>query len=202
MKIVETHALVRAGAFARSKEWQSIRDTICEAIQGVVWPPGSDRFMIYPESGKARGEGNGVKPIKDAAILYLAQHGWRSEYPWPVAARRRPGKIDAVFQSSKGLIAFEWETGNVSSSHRALNKLCLSLIQGVAVGGVLVVPSRKLYRFLTDRIGNVDELEPYFDLWSSIRCEEGVLEVIVVEHDEESLAVPRIEKGTDGRNLI
>jgi hypothetical protein len=202
MKIVETHPLIQAGIFASSEEWQSIRGTILEAIQGVVWPPGSDRFTIHPESGKARGEGNGVKPIKDAAILYLEQRGWSSEYLWPVAARKKPGKIDAAFHSSKGLIGFEWETGNISSSHRALNKLCLSLVQGLAVGGVLVVPSRKLYRFLTDRIGNVAELEPYFDLWRSIPCEEGVLEVIVIEHDDESFDVPRIEKGTDGRSLI
>ena len=202
MRVVETHTLVSAGPFARSDEWSSLRRTILEAIDAVVWPPGSDRFTIHPQSGKKRGEGNGVTPIKNAAVLHLEQRGWKSEYPWPVAARKKPGKIDAAFQSTKGLVGFEWETGNISSSHRALNKLCLGLVQGLTIGGILVVPSRELYRFLTDRIGNVAELEPYFDLWRAIPCEEGVLEIIVIEHDAESFDVPRIEKGTDGRSLL
>ena len=61
------------------------------------------------------------------------------------------------------------------------------------------VPSRKLYHFLTDRIGNVSELEPYFPLWSKVPCSKGILEIVVIEHDAESWDVPRIPKGTDGR---
>src|SRR5437762_1953060 len=38
------------------------------AIDAVRWPPESAGFTIRPESGKKRGEGNGVKPIKDAFI--------------------------------------------------------------------------------------------------------------------------------------
>ena len=67
------------------------------------------------------------------------------------------------------------------------------------IGGVLVVPSRRLYVWLTDRIGNITELEPYFPLWSAIPCDQGILEIIVIEHDAESVDVPRIPKGTDGR---
>lgn len=93
----------------------------------------------------------------------------------------------------------EWETGNVSSSHRAMNKMALGLMKGGLVATSLVVPSRRLYKFLTDRIGNEPELEPYFDLWRSIPCQQGVFEVIVIEQDFESFDVPRIPKGTDGR---
>ena len=63
------------------------------------------------------------------------------------------------------------------------------------------MPSRKLYRFLTDRIGNITELEPYFDLWKSMPCDNGVLEIVVIEHDAESKKVRRIPKGTSGRAL-
>ena len=87
-------------------------------------------------------------------------------------------------------------------SHRSLNKLCLGLLRGETAGGFLVVPSRKLYRFLTDRIGNVAELEPYFEFWAATPCTEGVLEIVAIEHDAESLNVPRIGKGTDGRSLL
>lgn len=202
MNIVATHQIIAKGSFATSDEWKNIRNIVHNAIRAVVWPPGADTFTIYPQSGKKRGEGNGVTPLKSAAITYLIEHGWKANYPWPVGARRVPGNIDAAYQAQKGLIGFEWETGNISSSHRSLNKMCLGLLRGETIGGFLVVPSRKLYGFLTDRIGNVSELEPYFEFWAATPCQEGTLEIVVIEHDAESLDVPRIGKGTDGRNLL
>ena len=68
-------------------------------------------------------------------------------------------------------------------------------------GGVLVVPSNRLAPYLTDRIGNLRELVPYFPLWSSVAVECGYLGVIAVEQDGESFEVPRIPKGTDGRAM-
>ena len=173
MKIVDAPILIAKGPFAASEEWQAIRKTVHHAIGAVVWPPGADTFTIYPQSGKKRGEGNGVTPIKDAAITYLMANGWKEEFPWPVGARKTPGNIDAAYASSQGLVGFEWETGNISSSHRSLNKMCLGLLRGETVGGFLVVPSRKLYRFFTDRIGNVAELEPYFELWAATPCQNA-----------------------------
>jgi hypothetical protein len=79
--------------------------------------------------------------------------------------------------------------------------MALGLLKGVLVCGVLVVPSRKLYPYLTDRIGNFAELAPYLDLWKSIPCKSGVLEIVVIEHDATSHSVPRIPKGTSGRAL-
>jgi hypothetical protein len=79
--------------------------------------------------------------------------------------------------------------------------MCLGLLKGALIAGVLILPSRALYRFLTDRIGNWDELVPYLDLWRSVPAKSGVLEIIVIEHDETSTSVPRIPKGTDGRAL-
>jgi len=80
--------------------------------------------------------------------------------------------------------------------------MALLLMEGLIAAGTLVVPSRQLYKYLTDRIGNVSELEPYWPLWRAIRCSNGVLEVVVIEHDETSLNVPRIPKGTDGRAIV
>jgi hypothetical protein len=107
--------------------------------------------------------------------------------------------MDAAYVFDEGIVCFEWETGNISSSHRSLNKMCLGLLKGAIKAGMLVVPSRQLYPFLTDRIGNIAELEPYFDLWRSTQCAEGVLDIVVIEHDATSMNVPRIPKGTDGR---
>lgn len=201
MKIVACHRLIECGEFAFSQRYSEVRDEVLQSIWAVDWPQGSGRFSIYPEKGKRRGEGNGVKPIKRVAMDRLRAFGWEIEMPWPVGERLRPGNMDAGRETSDGLISFEWETGNISSSHRSLNKLCLGLLTGKVIAGFLVVPSRALYPYLTDRIGNVAELEPYFPLWSSIPCAAGSLEVIVVEHDELSESVPRIPKGTDGRAI-
>lgn len=83
-----------------------------------------------------------------------------------------------------------------------MNKLCLGLLRGVFLGAVLVLPSRKLYPYLTDRIGNYEELEPYFDIWRAVRIEEGFLAIFVIEHDRLDENVPKITKGTDGRALV
>lgn len=113
----------------------------------------------------------------------------------------RTGDLDALKQTSAGWIGFEWETGNVSSSHRAINKLLLTFLKRRLVGGFLAVPSNDLKPYLTDRIGNIGELEPYFPLWSAVPVTNAALRIVVVEHDGVSKAVPRIPKGRDGRAL-
>jgi len=201
VKIVRVETLINRGRYATSPDWHTTRNALHEAIRRVSWPPGTGCFTIFPESGKKRGRGNGVTPIKRGLMAELRQHGWKLEEPLDLATVKRPGKLDAVLYTNHGPVAVEWETGNVSSSHRALNKMGLGLLKGVLAAGVLIVPSRRLYKYLTDRVGNINELEPYFDLWRSIRCDQGVLEVVVIEQDAESRNVPRIPKGTDGRAL-
>lgn len=201
MKIVQIETLISAGDFANSEEWGRIRLGLHESVAATDWPPGSGTFTIYPQSGKRRGEGNGVKPIKNECIRRLLALGWKTEEPLAVASNLQPGDLDAVYYSTAGPVAMEWETGNVSSSHRALNKMAIGLMQGLLVGASLVLPSRKLYKWLTDRIGNYPEIAPYLDLWRAVPVKNGVLEIIVIEQDAESLDVPRIPKGTDGRSL-
>ncbi|PTN34442.1 hypothetical protein [Desulfonatronum sp. SC1] len=201
MKIVRTEILIDAGGFSTSPEWQAIQEQLSNAIRSVEWPPGSGSFILHDESGKKRGQGSGVTPIKDACMLRLKDYGWSLETPVDIAAVRRPGKMDATLPVGERLFCVEWETGNISSSHRAVNKMALGLLKGALVGGALVVPSRKMYKYLTDRIGNFQELEPYFPLWRSVPVRNGVLAVIAIEHDGVSKDVPRIGKGTDGRAL-
>ena len=164
-------------------------------------PAGQANSRSTPNLERSRGEGNGVKPIKLGLMGELKEQGWKLEEPLDIAILKKPGKLDAVLYTDYGPVALEWETGNISSSHRALNKIALGLLKGVLACGILVVPSRELYKYLTDRIGNMAELEPYFDLWRSIPCEQGVLEIVAIEHDATSMDVPRILKGTSGRAL-
>ncbi|MDI6824861.1 MAG: hypothetical protein QME93_08350 [Bacillota bacterium] len=99
------------------------------------------------------------------------------------------------------MFCVERETGNISSSHRAMNKMALGILRGLMAGGILILPTRQMYKYLTDRVGNFPELEPYFPLWQSLRVTRGFLAVIAVEHDGVSKDVPRIPKGTNGRAL-
>jgi hypothetical protein len=63
--------------------------------------------------------------------------------------------------------------------------MCLALMGGLADAGVLVVPLFYLYPLLTDRIGNIKELQPYFNFWSRVGqlMARGILAVAEVEHD-------------------
>lgn len=196
MKIVHVETLLAKGQYARSREWHTLRKRLHEAIRAVDWPPGSGAFTIYPDR-----KGNGVEPIKHGLMRQLESEGWKLEEPLDLATVKKPGKLDAVLYGSRGPVALEWETGNISSSHRALNKMALGLLKQLLACGTLVVPSQELYRFLTDRVGNFSELIPYLEYWRATPYESGVLEIVVIEQDAVSDEVPRIPKGTSGRAL-
>lgn len=201
MKILQTRYLIRKGSFPDSPLMDRILGEITESILSAKWPHGSDKFSLLP--GKHR---NGVKPIKDGCMAFLRQKDWTLELRVHLGSREKPGKIDAAKNLPDGrYFAFEWETGNISSTHRALNKMGIGLLDGILAGGILVLPSRAMYRHLTDRVGNYNEIQPYFPVWEcleqSTRIHDGVLAVIEVEHDDVSDDAPPIPKGTDGRAL-
>lgn len=157
--------LIDKGGVAASQLWRHIQRDELQAITSIQWPSGSGAFILYDEPGKRRGEGNGVKPIKDACMLYLRGQGWLLEYDLGLAGI---GRVDAAYLVDGQHFALEWETGNVSSTHRALSKMVLAMLKGALIGGVLILPSRNMYRYLTDRIGNFEEVEPYFPLWEAL----------------------------------
>lgn len=197
MKIVKIEFLIDSCNLSKSIEVQTIFKEIKEAIFSVAHPKGNREFTIYPEK-----KANGVVPIKKSFLESLVNNDWRCEHRMSIASRLRPGPIDAVKQVREDrFFAVEWETGNISSSHRALNKMAVGLLDGILVGGVLILPSRNMYQYLTDRVGNFSEIEPYFPVWKNLNIAEGVLAVIEIEHDSESFDVPQIRKGTDGRAL-
>jgi len=202
MKLVGMEVLIDKGRFSSTRQWKKIHSQIKDSIKAIEWPPGSGSFTIYKQSGKKRGEGSGVKPIKEAFVAKLESYGWELEKKLDIATVRTPGRIDATYKIGDKFFAVEWETGNISSSHRALNKMALEIIKGILIGGILILPTRELYQYLTDRIGNLRELAPYFPMWKALHCDEGFLAVISVEHDDATTEVPRIRKGTNGRALV
>ena len=121
MRIVQVETLISRGTYSGSADWHNTRHNLHQAIREVDWPHGSGTFAIYPERGKRRREGNGVTPIEQVLMETLHEQGWQLEEPMDIATVRRPGKLDAVRYTENGPVALEWETGNTSSSHRALN---------------------------------------------------------------------------------
>ena len=195
MKIVQIETLIDAGHFFRSDEWKIIKGHIVQAIKSVEWPPGSGSFTLYDESGKERGKGSGVKPIKEACMHKLKSFGWQLETRLDIATVVRPGPLDATFPVRDRLFCVEWETGNISSSHRAINKMALGILKKILIGGALIVPTREMYNYLTDRIGNFREIRPYFPLWKALHVDEGLLGGCPRIHDYKKIVPLKIEVG-------
>ena len=197
MKLIQMKALITAGDFELTHDFASIQDDIDTGLRAMEWPPGTKSFSLNPTL-----KGNGVKPIKSAFMKHLGERGWFLEHRMELGSRLKPGPVDAVRPvGSKKFFAVEWETGNISSSHRAVNKMALGLIDGLLAGGILIFPSRHMYKYLTDRVGNFEELEPYFPIWEKLNIDEGYLAILEIEPDAYSEDVPLFPKGTDGWNL-
>ena len=108
---VET--LLNCGPYAKSRHWAKARGSIHQAVKKCVWPPGSRKFTIYPESGKKRGEGNGVGPIKAEFISQLRKQQWTIEGAAKNCFGQGLGDFDAVIQGPEGLIVVEWKSSYV-----------------------------------------------------------------------------------------
>ena len=176
---------------------------------------------------------NGVTPIKEQFLDEMLKRHWKLELPLNISVfmenYKTPKEADELFLeypskkaiteplhnlvgdfdcsftvADKWRAVIEWETGNISSSHRSMNKLCLALMAAQIEVGVLIVPSRALYPHLTDRIGNWMELSPYLHFWKKAGqfVKKGLLAVTVVEHDAltDDPSVPYIGQGKDGRS--
>lgn len=192
MKLETKKMLIESGEFVKTEKYKSLYKNIVDGILTVTWAD-NQLFIINPAI-----RGNGVVPIKANFIAHLIRNGWQAEVPLPVVNGMRMGKIDAVYKSEFGNVAVEWETGNISSSHRALNKMALGIIQKHLIAGFLILPMRNLSKFLTDRVGNYEEISPYFPLYNHVQIQEGALGVFGVTYDKTSINVIKIPKGQDG----
>jgi len=215
VKITSWEHIVDEGGYSQSAAFYRAASDIEAAVANVVWPFGSSDFAIYPESGKKSGQGNGVVPIKTGFASAISARGWELEVKAPKASSTitgavvkgsRPGAFDAHLtfeQDEPKPFVVEWETGNISSSHRAINRIALGIKIGYISGGVLILPSADLAPFLTDRIGNEPELRAYRELWREWKLAPlSYFGIVAVEHDRTSFDVPRLAKGTDGRAAI
>jgi hypothetical protein len=227
MKWLRTIVLFDKGGVMDSEDWRAVHDSYVRSIQSIDFPVGSGKLKLREKHRRPDGqwERNGVKYLRTRFLEHMTYvEGWRDEesfdledvatapectlypsmesYTEPITSGF--GDFDFVTSTGDGkLVAIEWETGNISSSHRSMNKLCIALSSGSVQAGVLIVPTRALYDHLTDRVGNINELSGYLGAWHNVGegVESGLLAITVVEHDELTTDenYPYLPSGLDGR---
>lgn len=140
---------------------------------------------------------NGVVPVKEGCYQLLEEkYGWFREKPLDTF-QEKGGPIDVYkeFVSSTEVIkvGLEFETGNISSAHRSMNKLALGITNHELDLAILLMPIHALSYYLTDRVSNYEELQPYFSLVSHYPF-------IFLGFDAENLSpsYPYLPKGKDG----
>ncbi len=227
MKWLRTLVLFDKGDVISSDDWCSLHESYVRAICSIDHPAGVGTLTLRQKTRLQNGQWrrNGVGYLRTRFLHSMRDiEGWQVEgsvelrrdrqqppillYP-SLESYREPitsdfGGFDFVTQAQHGTnIAIEWETGNISSSHRSMNKLAIALTNGVVEVGVLIVPSRALYEHLTDRIGNIGELSGYLSMWEGLKAvvTRGLLAITVVEHDAltNDPSFPYLTVGSDGR---
>jgi Restriction endonuclease BamHI len=225
MKWLRTLIIFDQGNVINSTDWAKVHTSFVNSIKSIDNPAGSGRLKLKRKTRvNGKWKRNGVGYLRSRFLEHMVTtEKWRSEgivdlaktraqvntrlypsledYEEPITSKF--GGFDFATTGPNGTkIAIEWETGNISSSHRSLNKLSIALSSGILQVGVLVIPSRLLYEHLTDRIGNVGELAGYLAFWESVRVTvpRGLLAVTVVEHDEltDDPTFPYLAVGKDG----
>jgi Restriction endonuclease BamHI len=227
MKWLRTMVLFDKGDVISSSDWQTVHSSYVRAIGSIDHPAGSGALTLREKVKLPSGQWqrNGVGYLRTRFLQSMRDvERWQAEgdvtlsrareqppillYP-SIEKYREPitsdfGGFDFMTIAAQGTrIAIEWETGNISSSHRSMNKLAIALSNGIIEVGVLILPSRALYEHLTDRIGNIGELSGYLAMWEGLKAvvTRGLLAITVVEHDALTTdpALPYLTVGVDGR---
>jgi len=225
MKWLRTIILFDKGNIIGAEDWGKVHESYVRAITSIDHPRGTGRLVLRKKERSGKDwKRNGVKYLRGRFLDHMTgTEGWKSEGKVDVAGDHVPpvlkefpsqapyqepitskfGGFDFVTKGKDGIrVAIEWETGNISSSHRSMNKLAIALNNGVIDVGVLIVPSRALYDHLTDRVGNIHELSGYLEMWHGLGAAipRGLLAITVVEHDELVVdnTIPFLATGNDG----
>lgn len=157
---------------------------------------GFDHFIL----NCSRKNCNGVVPIKERCYQILEEEfDWYREKPLTYFRidAQKGGPIDVykefVTKHSIFRAGLEFETGNISSAHRSMNKLCVGIKKGELDLAMLMMPIKKMAFYLTDRVSNYEELEPYLFL-----LDEIPFIVFGFDAEEYSIDAPLLPKGKDG----
>ena len=142
---------------------------------------------------------NGVVPIKEGIYRRLEiNYEWFREKPLAYFEdAQKGGPIDVYKEFGDWAhpfnVGLEFETGNISSAHRSMNKLCMGIKHGDLQMAFLILPIKRLAYYLTDRVSNYEELAPYFGL-----LDDFPIVVFGFDADRYNPTVPLLAKGRDG----
>lgn len=227
MKWLRTLVLFDKGNVISSSGWKEMHESYVRSIASIDFPQGKGTLTLRRKVKRADGQWNrnGVGYLRSRFLANIVTvELWKPEAAFDLGTNRSVtnltlypssqqhsepitsefGGFDFVTRTKDGIhVAIEWETGNISSSHRSMNKLAIALETGKLDAGVLIVPSRALYKHLTDRIGNIGELSGYLQMWQALGAgvKRGLLAITVVEYDAltDDRGVPYLPLGEDGR---
>lgn len=184
------HDLIKSNPLARCA-YNEVANSILKNVT-----PGHDIFILN-NTGK---NCNGVVPVKERCYQILEnEYGWYREKPLSYFHNdaQKGGPIDVYkefYQNSNALyVGLEFETGNISSAHRSMNKLRIGIAKEEITIGFLMMPTKEMSFYLTDRVSNYEELEPYFLLLDNIP-----FVVFGFNAEQYSSDVPSLPKGKDG----
>lgn len=172
---------------------------VINSITSTVWPIGSESFIINASEKNV----NGVVPLKERCYIELEEsYLWYREKPLHVLKheKQKGGPID-VYKEFSGEdqiirhVGLEFETGNISSAHRSMNKLLLGLNRREIDLAMILMPIKNLSYYLTDRVANYEELEPYFE---NANNHAFIFLGFNADHYSYGNDVPIIPKGKDG----
>lgn len=156
---------------------------------------------------------NSVSPIKNGLINMLHEkYNWEKEHHLQVlkdnisgssdGSKRKRGQgggIDVfkefVIDGYKFRVGIEFETGNVASVHRSINKLSMGLRSNELDMMFLILPVFNLAQYLTDRVANYEEIEAYFPLFS-----DKPFIALGFDAENYSPSFPIFKKGKDGNS--
>lgn len=196
MKIAKQYISASANQLIRTNELAARAfHEVCLSILNNV-TPGSDHFILNCSNKNC----NGVVPIKEKCYQILEEEfEWYREKPLAYFKKdsQKGGPIDVYKEFTTELSFFraglEFETGNISSAHRSMNKLCVGIKKDELDLAMLMMPIKNMAFYLTDRVSNYEELEPYFLLLN-----EMPFVVLGFDAEEYSIDAPLLPKGKDG----
>ena len=186
----EADALIANSAPA----YQAYDEVMCSIRNNVS--PGNDIFILNDSHKNC----NGVVPVKEECYRILEEdYHWYREKPLTYFHEdaQKGGPIDVYkefyFRGSVFMAGLEFETGNISSAHRSMNKLRVGIIKGELDIAFLMMPIKRMSFYLTDRVSNYEELEPYFVLLDDVP-----FVIFGFDADEYNSDAPLLAKGKDG----
>jgi restriction endonuclease BamHI len=149
MKWLRTLVIFDRGNVIKSADWRRIHESYVRSIQSIDFPEGSGKLKLRRKTKRPDGQWdrNGVIYLRNRFIQHMTtEEGWQKEFGFKLGKNQTPptiqlypsrkphtepitskfGNFDFVTMSGRTHVAIEWETGNISSPHRSMNKLGLA----------------------------------------------------------------------------